>query len=97
MLPQVAQPQFRMANDLAPLEFLFPQQNPQERTFAGPIASHEADLDVFDQRHLGIVEQHLAAVALMSILQLHQHGHSRHNLRLLFGHGPGDPTKTGEN
>ena len=97
MLPQVAEPQSRMPNNLAPLEFLLPQQNAEERTFAGSVSTHEADLDVFHQRHLGIVEQHLAAEALVSILQLHQHGHSRHNLRLLFGHGPGNPTKTGEN
>ncbi len=97
VLPQIAEPQLRMADDFAPLEFFFAQQHAEQRALAGAVAADEADLDVVDQRHLGIVEQHLVAVALVSILDLHQHGHSRHNLRLLFGHGPGDPTKTGEN
>ena len=86
-----------MPDDFAPFELLFAQQDAEQRALAGAVAADEADLHVFGQRHFGIVEQDLAAEALVGVLQLHQHGHSRHILRLLFGHDPGDPTKTGEN
>ncbi len=77
VLPQVAQPQFGVEECLATVEFLFAQEHAQQRRFTGSVAADEADLDVVGQRRLGPVEQHLIAVALVSILDLNQHRHIR--------------------
>ena len=44
VLPQVAQPQLRMANDLAAVQLLVAQQHAAERRLAGAVAADEADL-----------------------------------------------------
>ncbi len=75
VLPQVAQPQFRVADHFAAVEFLFAQEHAEQRRLARSVAAHETHLDVVNQRRLGPVQQHLVPVALVSILDLNQHRH----------------------
>ena len=76
MLPQIAQPQLGMADDLAAVELFLAQQDAQQRALAGAVAADEADLHVVGERgRSAAVEQHLVAVAFVSILDLQQHGH----------------------
>ena len=66
-----------MADDLAAVEFLFAEQDAQQRALAGPVAADEADLHVVGDRRLRAVQQHLVAVTLVGILDLQQHSHRR--------------------
>jgi hypothetical protein len=38
---QVGEPQIRMTNHFAAVEFLFAEQNAEQRAFAGAIAAHD--------------------------------------------------------
>ena len=75
VLAQIAQPQVRMADDFAAVEFFLAEQDAEQRAFAGPVAADEADLDVVADGGLGAVEQHLIAVALAGFCDLQQAGH----------------------
>jgi hypothetical protein len=66
-----------MADDLASIEFFFPEQHPQERTLAGAVAAHEPDLNVVRDGRIGAIQQHLIAVTLVNVLDLQQHAHAR--------------------
>ncbi len=76
VLAQIAQPQLGMADHLAAVEFFVAEQDAQQGRFAGAVAADEAHLDVVDDRRLGAVEQHLVAVALVSVFDLQQHSHT---------------------
>ena len=77
VLPQIAEPQFGMADDFAHVEFDLAEQYAQQRALAGAVSADEADFDIVDQRGLGAVQQNLVAVAFASILDLQQHSHKR--------------------
>ena len=64
VLPQIAQSQAGMADDFAAVEFFLAEQDPEQRAFAGAVAADEPHLDIVAQGGLGVVEQHLIAVAL---------------------------------
>ena len=70
VLAQVSEPQFRMADDLADIEFDIAQQHAKQRAFSGAVSADESDFDIVDQRGFGAVEQHLVAVAFASVLDL---------------------------
>jgi hypothetical protein len=76
MLPQIAEPQFRVADDFSPIEFLFAQENSQEGAFSRSVAADKPYLYVISQRGFGPVEQYLVSITLVSISDLQQHSHS---------------------
>ena len=86
VLPQISEPQLRMADDLADIEFDFAQQHAEQRAFAGAVSADEADFHIVDQRRFGAVEQHLVAVAFASVLDLQQHSHKQRQLSFLLEH-----------
>ena len=64
-----------MADDLAGVEFLLAEDDPQQRALAGAVAADEPDLAVVGDRGRGPVEQHLVAVPLAGVLDVEQNGH----------------------
>ena len=79
VLPQVAQPQPRMANDLPRVELLFAEDHPQQGALARSVAADEAHASVVGDRGRGLFEQHLIRVAFAGVFDLEQDGHtSRH-------------------
>ena len=70
VLPQIAQPQLRVPNHLAAVEVLFIQDHAEQRALASAIAPDEANLDVVRQCRFRAIEQHLVAVAFVSIFDL---------------------------
>ena len=63
-----------------------PSSTRQQRALAGAVAADEAHLDVVAHGGLGVVEQHLIAVALVGVDELQQHSHQLTNGRT-FGFG----------
>ena len=53
VLPQIAEPQLRMADYLAPVQLFIAQQDAQQGAFAGAIAAHESQFHVIDDRGFG--------------------------------------------
>jgi len=70
VLPQIAKLELRMPNHLTAVEFLFIQDHAEQRAFASAIPPHEANLDIVGQRRFRAIEQHLIAVAFVSIFDL---------------------------
>jgi hypothetical protein len=68
VLTQVPKLQFSAANDFAGVEFLFPQQDPTERTLSRTVSPYEADLLVVRQSAACPVEQLLVPVAFVGVL-----------------------------
>ena len=75
VLPQVAQPQPGEANDVAGVEFLFAEDDPQEGALAGAVAADEADLAVIGDRGGGVLEEDLVAIPLRGVLNVEENGH----------------------
>ena len=75
MLSQIADLELGMSGDIARVELFFPQQNSQQGTFACTVSTHKTNFDIFRERRFRVVEQHLIAITLGSVLNLHQHGH----------------------
>ena len=76
VLAEIAELEPGMADDLTGVEFLLPEDDPQERALAGTVAADEPDLAVVGDRGRGAVEQHLVAVALRNVLDVEQNRHA---------------------
>ena len=75
VLPEVAQPQPRMPDDFAAVEFLLAEDHAEQRALAGTVSSNEADFAVVGNRGARIFEEHLVTVAFGGVLDLEQDGH----------------------
>src|SRR5205823_1100171 len=75
VLTQITEPQTRMADHLAAVEFFLAEDDPQERALAGAVAADEADVDVVADRCLGAVEEVLVAITFVGVCDLKKHSH----------------------
>ena len=77
MLPQIAQPEPGEADDVAGVELLFAEDDPQEGALAGAVAADEPDLAVVGDRGGGVLEEDLMAIPLRGVLDVEENGHRR--------------------
>ena len=63
------------ADDVAGVEFLFAEDDPQEGALAGAVAADEPDLAVVGDRGGGVLEENLMAIPLRGVLDVEENGH----------------------
>jgi hypothetical protein len=88
VLPQVAQPQLRMANHFAFVQLFVAQQNAAQGRLARAVAADKSHFVGVGDRHLGAVEQGLMPIALMSVDKLQEHCHENSFIPKNVAHWP---------
>ncbi len=66
-----------MPHHFPPIQFLFAEQDSEERALSSAVAADKAHLGVVRDRRLGVLQQDLVAVTLVGIFDLKQHSHRR--------------------
>ena len=75
VLAEIPEAQPGEADDVAGVELLFAEDDPQEGALAGAVAADEADLAVIGDRGGGVLEEDLVAIPLRGVLNVEENGH----------------------
>ena len=73
MLTEIPQSQAGMADDFPFIQLFVPQEDAEERGLAGAVSADKANLDVIDNRGLGVVQENLVSVTFTPVFYLQEH------------------------